>query len=404
MRFLYIILQAMSSNITIFSPCPDLQKEYARGVLNRFRGGPVKATHSRQIIENIDRVCGLSSSPEMRVLKVRREEAAHKIQKAWRNSRSGIDFVEKDRSLLSSFSFQKFKTVCTKIIPSLRRGSSNLRRQIALTSALCKLQIRRGMEDQFKMPVCDLPKEGKLLPSCQLVDRAELGRYQRLRKGSVFVSPETQQSIDRMNKNVVLTREKLDLLVQALYREHDFIPWDYTYDGCYARAQGTIDFMILSGVPEDRIKKQYAIISPEIRVIVFDEEGEENRWSYHVAPIVKVDDGSQWIIDPVLCCDKALNCQEWVNLQKTHSHICTDTLDLGHLPLNGRKIRKYLFTLTQLSFLFTTDISDYSEVNNEKVTCIVIKALDEESRDWELHKLNEYRYWVENRFIRKLVQ
>ncbi len=106
----------------------------------------------------------------------------------------------------------------------------------------------------------------------------------------------------------LISKEQLDFLVQAL-RKVDLFAWDYISDGCFARSEIMIQFLILMGVPHNRICKQYLVYP-------LGESSKEYGWRYHTAPSVSLRNSSKdWIIDPVLNRGRVLDPKEWTGQQ-----------------------------------------------------------------------------------------
>jgi hypothetical protein len=117
----------------------------------------------------------------------------------------------------------------------------------------------------------------------------------------------------------VPTRSELDSLVRCLASKKALptgdsrsalIPWEYTADACYARAQVVIDLLLLLGIPGANVQKQYVYIPSRFK------NGDAPRWNYHVAVKVTLADGTSWILDPSLAADRALSLEEWIGLQR----------------------------------------------------------------------------------------
>lgn len=108
-----------------------------------------------------------------------------------------------------------------------------------------------------------------------------------------------------------LSDADFDTTVQQL-TNLSWLPWDYTPDGCYARALYYSAFLAARGIASDH-------------VYVFANNGSEapgkqldtgsQQWDWHVAPLVSHDDHPNvlYVLDPALNQSRALTTQEWID-------------------------------------------------------------------------------------------
>jgi hypothetical protein len=94
------------------------------------------------------------------------------------------------------------------------------------------------------------------------------------------------------------------------------IPFNYPQDGCYARAHEMSRLLEKQGIITTKV-----FIEGDLRVDTKNSPSGYVEWWYHVAPIVKVQDGSKeelYVFDPSIF-DRPVPLKEWVQIQTKHS-------------------------------------------------------------------------------------
>jgi hypothetical protein len=95
----------------------------------------------------------------------------------------------------------------------------------------------------------------------------------------------------------VITSGDLDRAASIVEATRDYLPFDYTTDGCYARATYMQMELLAADIPSRVVFVRTALnaqgddfdgAAPTLRPVA---------WSWHVAPVVKVD-GVEWVLDP----------------------------------------------------------------------------------------------------------
>ena len=115
-----------------------------------------------------------------------------------------------------------------------------------------------------------------------------------------FIDKSTPKLVDKY----LSIKEVQDLYKKA--KSMSDIPFEYKYDGCYARAHVMARRFEAMGIPVEK-----AWIKGNLSV-----PGTDIQWNYHVAPVINVKDEKgnlvKYIIDPSLN-DKAVPLDTWVN-------------------------------------------------------------------------------------------
>lgn len=124
----------------------------------------------------------------------------------------------------------------------------------------------------------------------------------------IYYSPEGYQKLKeykgQSSKKTISMKQAQKLHDKA--RARDDIAWDYTYDGCYARAH------LMARMFEDEdIHVDKAWLRGRLQI---PGEADGKNWGYHVAPLVYVEDANgkvqEMIIDPSIS-EKPLTPDEW---------------------------------------------------------------------------------------------
>lgn len=264
-----------------------------------------------------------------------KEQAASCIQRAWRQSRAGIDLLRKGKTELSRLSHKEFRSLCfKKIRPLLEWGIELPARQTTVIETIKKFQkYRARIQRKLIVPLCTTVGGAGFLPKYRMVKKSKLppGCQQF---GEFHMSPQAQREFSSMTPKPPQTKDELDVLIQQLRKETDLFPWLYRAEGCFARARFLIDFLLLSGISKESLSKQY-IFAPQ----AYRKEGVMKGWDYHVAALVTLQDGTSWVIDPSLS-KTALKVEDWVAKQTIRSEK-SDIRDHGYIARNRRgKIRK----------------------------------------------------------------
>lgn len=182
-----------------------------------------------------------------------RAEQARRIQRAWRNSLSGIDLLRYDVVDICAMLPSTFYKFSSRWLASrLRQGCHNPSRHEEVSKAITEFgKERHKFQSSIMFPICTALGSDGLLPQVHLVmDPDVTPIHKRIFGGSTYLTPEIFEQYLKMPKSLPKSQEQLDVLVQELCKLTDIIPWSYLKDGCYARAQLTSDFLRLCGMPK----------------------------------------------------------------------------------------------------------------------------------------------------------
>lgn len=143
------------------------------------------------------------------------------------------------------------------------------------------------------------------------VNNETLPDYACVHEG-VYYSPEgfkKSSDIKRMSKRTITAKKAQELFDSASERED--IAWDYTFDGCYARAHLMARMFEEEGIHVDKAWLRGSLQIPG--------ESPQMKWGYHVAPLVYVENEQggvdEMIIDPSVS-DRPLSASEWAKIME----------------------------------------------------------------------------------------
>lgn len=131
-------------------------------------------------------------------------------------------------------------------------------------------------------------------------------------QNGVYYSPESYQKlkeIGRSSRKTISMKKAQEIFDKA--RARNDIAWDYTFDGCYARAHLMARMFEEEGIHVDKAWLRGTLQIPG--------EDMTKTWGYHVAPVVYVEDEKgkvqEMIIDPSVS-QKPLTPKEWSALME----------------------------------------------------------------------------------------
>lgn len=321
------------------------------------------------------------------------------------------DLLKKGTEQLTALSHEKAETFIKRLNPLIASDSRVDRSRTTVVdndSSICK---RRERANKINGAVDEVFRErweyqGKLYPLCVGISTSGLPKIElvhlsklkfdrtvdRLPNGNLYVKTEVLEQLKNLPPlSYPKTKEELDAFVQILAKEtRNIVPWGYTTDGCYARGQHVLDLLQLMGMPLNKMEKQYNHVPKEHR---------KQNWWYHIAAIVKLQDGTRWVIDPAIFepneQPRALSAKEWVDRQKKDPNVPIDDrgfveLDIA-IPLSSSECVAYRSSI----------ITKMGERKSDSSP--IMCELDSISRDANLTKLGEYRGKLEESHLKKAV-
>lgn len=336
-----------------------------------------------------------ASPQEIRSLK--RRVAARRILRAWRNSREGLTMVRNKKEVLARLSHDDFQLAWEHIVqPKLKVGFQNPYRKTLVVQAVEELDTLRTATQKKKItPLCTGVNKGKA-PDFQMVTEDRIPPACP-HIGHFYLTPAARQQFISRPKLPLKKKSDLDAFVKTLPKPSMLIPWTYTEDGCYARANIIIDMLKLAGVHPKYLSKQFIGIPKSMRG-----SGPANAWTYHVAPKITLSDGSQWIIDPALDPNKAMSLTNWIDKQKRLPTVGERDVLLpnwGYLTLVENSEKE--FPIPDSGFMITTS------ANTEFVYCERRKktyfetSFERSNNDLEV--MADYRNKAEKEWMREFL-
>ena len=319
-----------------------------------------------------------------------RTQAAVCLQKAWRRSREGLTYIKNEIGEIRMMTHTEYSQACKKLRPLLRRGRGNAARMRTIENTITVLrEFREEYQCSHCVPVITSAKEPGKLPKWEMMSEKQIPDSFPSR-GPFRLRPSAERECQTLQKDIPTTKKKLDELVKALQAEKDLLPCQYTRDGCYARAQLIIELLVMSGVPRNAIQKQYVCIP---------KKHEAFNWVYHVAPIVTLDDGSKYVIDPSLF-DKAVSLGSWIKKQRTSQMVTLIPEDKGMLQAKAGQIRKLTYNPKEKITTFTSDCNTELVHIDPLEGRINLKTVTDSTCKYYLDKLAGFRLLLEKDFLK----
>lgn len=245
-------------------------------------------------------------------------------------------------------------------------------------------EVRQKLQDRDYVKVVDTVQGANVLSRMELrsqvpVDYCEVGK-------NTYASKEAQKLIEE-NKfkeptGKVLSEKEAQALFDEVKKMED-LPWDYTADGCYARAQITAERLEKKGIAVGKAFFLGDDLWPEGK-----QRTEMDGWTYHVAPFVYVkgQDGKtrKMILDPSSQ-NKPMESYEFA--KKLSADKKTQVIEsrwAGGTDMTGIPAIQMIYTNTQTYLPTQVQASD-AQANHEEAT------KTNEALKQELQKRNQWR-------------
>lgn len=318
--------------------------------------------------------------------------AAQCIQRAWKQSRTGLTLLTKYKEALYRVPHKEFYDLWRfQLQPMLRKGSSNTNRQLAVEGAVKSFyEGRSAYQKEVTLPICSAVGSVDDLPRYTVRKGPLPLDVSRTKNSMIYFTSDAKKQWLRMRKVSSLTQKELDSFTQGINAKTDLISWDFLIRGCFSRAAAVADLLECCGILRENIRWQFAMI-PQIQ----RNDGFINAWTFHVAPIVKTEAGWR-IVDPGFSPFRSLIFADWLKWQrKTTLFQHPPIPDKGFLnPKDGTLEFSYdpnkgvTFALPSTLFL----------AKHERNTCTIAPFTDK-NKDTCLKKLAAYRCSVEQEWM-----
>ncbi len=258
---------------------------------------------------------------------------------------------------------------------------------------------RENVQKRYIPVVTRLYGKGKL-PDCRLMtpEAAAALDCHPFHGGSVYVTPAAiLQYLAIAESAPPLTKKQVDVLASTLSRQKELLALDFPFDGCFTRTSILLDMLALSGLSLKNMCRQYVSIPQQFRA-----EGAPEKWSFHVALLIRLADGSLEMLDPLLSPERGASPQEWVDLQKSYpsSILPIDMVNLDLLfpdtPLN------FSYDHEQQGLTFRT-IRDIGVEFDPSKSILSVGVLTPKYHRDGLEKLASYRHIVEQYMLARTI-
>lgn len=315
-----------------------------------------------------------------------KQQAARCIQKAWRRHRAPVNLL-RNPDLISSIPHRAIKLFTRHLDKASKEKRQNIQYNKDFELAIDSAQRIRKCQKELTPVFISVGQAKKgVLPTCTLTQNIKNSNM-KLQNG-IYLTKEAQQEFQKIQKYIPASKKELDDLVQAL-RKEDVFPWGYADDGCYARANIMIEYLRLMGIPESNLFKHYVVTSS---LSIEDDEGNDISWRYHVAPLIRLADGTEWVIDPSLDKLHVLSKSEWVQKQNPQEK----RRDLGMQ-------NKARFDYPKDECVsFTTNYNLQMDNLNDCLGQVSQSAITSDTMKQQVQVLADYRQELEDRYLNSL--
>lgn len=243
-----------------------------------------------------------------------------------------------------------------------------------ILAAISNLQAtREAIGAQNAMPIYSMREEA-LLPDYSMAPLAEYADAPKF--SGIPVVAGTNPPLD-----LELTEEFINSAVRS-FAEQPLFPWESGDDGCYARAAFMRDQFILSGVPEERIGKVHLVVP------------KDEKWVYHVALAIELDNGDYRIVDPYFNPEHSMPIETWTQHQR---------LDDDPRPLESVSVEIGATTLPYKSNQYTLYFTPHTTIMrvDKERNLLVFEQENDEIRLGTIERLSEIRTQLDIRAIEK---
>lgn len=248
-----------------------------------------------------------------------RDQAARCLQRSWRRSNARLDCLRKGKTAIAELHHKAFIRFSERVNPLLASNPERMKKMAKAAEQV--LTERSDIQRRVSIPV--FTSLGQPIRFTLHDHKEDFSQYYRMQDRYCYFTEKVYA--DFLNTSPPRTVKDLDKLLRMIRAQTDLIAWDYTRDGCDVRSQLVINLLILNGVPLESISQIGAIVPKEFR-----KPGIAQDWRFHIAPLVKLKDGSEWVIDPALCPTCAIRQQDWILLQMK-SLCAAGIVDLGDM-------------------------------------------------------------------------
>lgn len=232
--------------------------------------------------------------------------AASRIQKGWRQSNIGLSILQNYRTQLVRLPHQKFQHVWrSSLKPLLEMGTANKRRFEKVQHEVRELkELRLKYQKRLCIPLCTSVSR-QCAPRFRMIAKEQIDPSYR-RVGHCFLTPKAYAQHMKIPKYTLKSKADLDDFVSTMSQLSELFIRQYKVDGCGPKASLMCDILAIAGISRKYIAKQVARVPKHLRA-----KGPASQWSYHIAPLIKLANGTSWVLEP----EKALSLKDWIARQ-----------------------------------------------------------------------------------------
>ena len=127
-------------------------------------------------------------------------------------------------------------------------------------------------------------------------------------------------------ENAVVSGDEAQRAFQIVNTTRDYLPYEYTPDGCYARATYMQMELAVKNIPSQVLFARTSVVTDANGNVVFNPQGPRlgsENWVYHVAPVITVNNVDM-VLDPSLSgagvAGGAMTKIDWLTLMNTKKY------------------------------------------------------------------------------------
>lgn len=315
----------------------------------------------------------------------REDQAARCIQRSWRRSRSGLDCLRKSQGILE-MPHVPYLALAKRLKPLLKRGLNNTARENQIIMGIASFLVKRHLKQRaICLPLFTSAGKGGMA-RCTFIDpTSNLSSFRSCKDRYCYMTPQAYLEFLKASKSPPKTKDDLDKLFSLIAEQVNLIPWRHTEDGCDARAQAAINLLILAGIPSASITQLCLVMTRNYRA-----EGAPKNWGYHIAAVVKLEDGSSWVMDPSLHPSGFVEPEQWIKLQRNNK-FNNKVKECGDCS----KSTAVLFSTLDCCLSFTIRHDQFLDARRKKLGEIRVVNYHKLQMIADLDALAQFRYELE---------
>ncbi len=213
---------------------------------------------------------------------------------------------------ISSMSHREYRNFCRDIARPLFNRVTHIDYLEMVSHMVEKIAAyRKRYQNRCHYPLCTSlvgengGAEFQLVPKSAFPEGVQSFKSLDQEEPCLFLTKEVAGDLKKFKKLSSISSEQIHAIVSYLSTLRDLLALHNMGGGCFARAHLIIELLVLMGVPDGMIGKQFLYV-PEKWA-----KGKMKDWDYHLVPVIK-NGPKLWVIDLVSSPKRAMKIDEWV--------------------------------------------------------------------------------------------